>query len=108
MKDFLKHINSQDIGQLKQELKELYSNYELVRDYYQIKLKQGKIDGELLLKYKKQITNALYFDDFGQGGLDVDKVDKLIKRLNSDATHKFEGYGHYDQLQDTYDESVKD
>ena len=171
MKDFLKYINAQDKEQLNRELQELYTSFELVRDYYKIKLKRGIIDGKLLAKYNKQITNALYFDAFGQGGLDVDKVDKLIKRLNSNATLNyyievslhtieeatciandyggdfgddfyiyfeelyedvvkrivkenfldkykirlkemadtaFEGYGHFDQLQDTYDEHVKD
>ena len=34
MKEFLKHINSQDIEQLKQELKELYTSFEWVRDSF--------------------------------------------------------------------------
>jgi len=171
MKEFLKHINSQDIGQLKEELKELYISFEWVRDYYQIKLKQGKMDQNLLSKYKRQITDAIYFDEYGQGGLDVDKAENIIKQLNSDSTlkyyieislhaieectriandfggdfgdyffiyfeelydkvldlvvkknlvdkHKdrlkeiadvaFDGYGHYDQLQETYDEYIKE
>ncbi len=171
MKDFSKYINTQNKEQLKQELKELYASFELVRDYYQIKLRKGTIDEKLLTKYKRQVTNALYSDDFGQGGFDVDKVDKITERLNSDSTFKYyievslhaieectsiandyggdfgddfyiyfeelyeavlevivkknlvdkykirlkemadnacEGYGHYDQLQDTYNEHIKD
>jgi len=171
MKEFLKHINSQDIEQLKLELKELYTSYEWVRDYYQIKLKKSEIDQSLLSKYKKQITDALYFDEYGQGGLDVDKANNIIKQLNSESTLRyyievslhaievctsiakeyggdfgdyffiyfeelydkvldlvvkkslveeykyrlkeiadvaFDGYDHYDQLQETYDEYIKE
>ena len=89
MKDFSKYINAQDKEQLKQELKELYASFELVRDYYQIKLKKGVIDEKLLTKYNRQVTDALYFDEYGQGGLDVDKVDGIVKRLNSDSTLKY-------------------
>lgn len=171
MKDFLNYVNAQDKEQLRRELKELYTSFELVREYYQIKLKEGEIDENLLSKYKKQVTKALYFDDFMEGGLDVDKVDGIIKRLNSESTLKyyievglyaieectsiandyggdfgdefyiyfeelygkilerivkknlvdeykirlremadtaFDGYGHCDQLQDTYDEYIKE
>lgn len=171
MKDFSKYIDAQNQEQLRRELKELYSSFELVRDYYQIKLRKGAIDEKLLTKYNKQVTNALYFDDFGQRGLDVDKVDKVVEKLNSDSTLKyyievglhsieectciandyggdfgddfyiyfeelyekivelivkknlvaeykirlkdiadtaFDGWGYYDQLQDTYGEYLKD
>ncbi len=171
MKDFLKYINAQDARQLKQELTELYTSFELVRNYYQIKLKQSVLDENLLSKYKAQITKAIYPNKYMEGGLDVGKVDSIVKQLNSDSTLKyyievglhaieectsianeyggdfgddfyiyfeelydkvldqivkknlvdaykdrlkeiadvaFEGYGHYDQLQDTYDEYLKD
>lgn len=171
MKDFLNYLKAQDKEQLKKELKELYESYELVRDHYQIKLKKGGIDKALLTKYNRQVTNALYLDDYFEGGLDVDKVNKLIEQLDSDATINyyievslhaieectcvakdyggdfgdefyiyfeelyetviqriikenlqkkyklrlkeiadaaFEGYGHYDQLQDTYDEYIEE
>ena len=60
MKDFLKYINAQDKEQLKRELQELYSSFELVRNYYHIKLKQSGIDENLLSKYKDQFTKAIY------------------------------------------------
>lgn len=171
MKEFLKHINAQNIEQLKKELQELYSSFELVRNYYHIKLKQSGIDENLLSKYKDQVTKAIYPDKYMQGGLDFEKVDSIVKQLNSDSTLKyyievglhaieectsianeyggdfgddfyiyfeelydkvldqivkkslvdeykirlkeiadvaFEGYGHYDELQNTYDEYIKD
>jgi len=171
MKDFSKYIKAQDKEQLQLELKELYVSFELVRDYYQIKLKYGEIDEKLLTKYNKQITTALYVNDHMEGGLDFNRVDEIVKKLNSDSTFKyyievglyaveectcvandyggdfgdefyiyfeelyekivelivkknltsnykirleeiagaaFDGYGHYDQLQDTFGENIKD
>ncbi|MEM1123482.1 MAG: DUF6155 family protein [Bacteroidota bacterium] len=171
MKDFLRYINAQDKEQLRQELRELYSSFELVRNYYHIKLQKAEIDENLLSEYKGQVTKAIYPNKYMQGGLDFEKVDSIVKQLNSDSTFKyyievslhaieectdianeyggdfgddfyiyfeelydkvlelivkknlteeykirlkeiadcaFEGYGHYDQLQDTYDEYIKE
>jgi len=171
MKDFSKYINAQDKDQLKRELQELYSSFELVRNYYHMKLKQSGIDENLLSKYKDQVTRAIYPNKYMQGGLDFEKVDSIVKQLNSDSTLKYyievslhaieectsianeyggdfgddfyiyfeelydkvlelivkknladeykirlkeiadyacEGYGHYDQLQGTYNEHIKD
>ena len=89
MKEFSKYIDAQDKAQLKLELKELYASFELVRDYYQIKLNQGAINEKLLTKYNRQVTKALYFDEYMEGGLDVNQVDGIVKRLNSEATLKY-------------------
>lgn len=89
MKDFLEHINSLDIDQLKSELAELYTSYDLVKNYYQIKLKNGGIDERILEKYKDQISEAIYPNKYNQGGLDVEKVNAIIQQLNSDATLKY-------------------
>lgn len=35
---------------------------------------EGEIDRKLLSKYNRQVTDALYLDDFFEGGLDVDKL----------------------------------
>lgn len=89
MKDFLKHINSLNIEQLKSELAELYASYDLVKNYYQIKLKNDGLDENVLKKYKDQITEAIYPNKYMEGGLNVEKVDAIIKQLNSDATFKY-------------------
>ncbi|MFK7980041.1 MAG: hypothetical protein AB8G86_08670, partial [Saprospiraceae bacterium] len=89
MKDFLKYINAQDARQLKQELTELYTSFELVRNYYQIKGKQSVLDENLLSKYKAQVTKAIYPNKYMEGGLDVGKVDSIVKQLNSDSTLKY-------------------
>lgn len=89
MDEFLKYINSQDIEQLKSELKELYSGFEWVRDYYQIKFSETDPDEKLLSKYKDQIINAMYPDEYMEGGLDLEKVDYIVKRLNSVSTIKY-------------------
>jgi Family of unknown function (DUF6155) len=89
MKEFLDHINSQDIKQLRSELRELYSSFEFVRNFYRIKFKSDGIDEKLLSRYKDQITTVIYPNERMQGGLDIEKVDSIIKQLNSDSTIKY-------------------
>lgn len=79
MKDFSMYINAQDKEQLKRELQELYSSFELVRNYYHMKLEQSGIDENLLSKYKDQVTKAIYPNKYMQGGLDFEKVDSIVK-----------------------------
>jgi len=38
MQDFSEYIDSRDIEELKEELKDLYTSFEVVQDYYQMKL----------------------------------------------------------------------
>ncbi len=90
MKDFLDYINSRNIEQLRNELRKLYSSYELVRNYFDIKTKKnGGVDKNLLKKYEGEITKAIYPNERMEGGLDIDKVDNIIKGLNSDSTVKY-------------------
>jgi len=39
MKDFLDYIDSQNAEQLRNELRELFLSYEVVRNYFHIKIK---------------------------------------------------------------------
>ncbi|MGB0931134.1 MAG: hypothetical protein ACPGVB_10180 [Chitinophagales bacterium] len=90
MKDFLDYINSQNIEQLRSELQELFSSYEVVRNYFHIKIKEnGEVDKFLLRKYEDEITKAIYPNERMEGGLDIGKVDNIIKGLNSDSTVKY-------------------
>ncbi|WKN41848.1 DUF6155 family protein [Tunicatimonas pelagia] len=89
MKAFLDHINSQGIEQLKSELRELYSSFEVVRNYYLIKFSDTEIDEKLLATYKDQITQAIYPNKYMQGGLDTEKVDNVIQQLNSHAIIRY-------------------
>lgn len=89
MNDFLAYIDSRDIEELKEELKDLYTSFESVQNYYQIKFKKGVIDQNLLSKYKDQVTKAIYFDEYMQGDLDIDKAIGIIERLNTQVTVKY-------------------
>jgi hypothetical protein len=91
MLDFLNHIEGQNQEQLRAELKELYSSFEVVRDYYAIKIKSDNdtLNPKLLDKYKDQITQAIYPNERMQGGLDIDKVNYIIEQLNSNTTIRY-------------------
>ncbi|EAY26796.1 DUF6155 family protein [Microscilla marina] len=89
MLDFLNHIKTQSEEQLRAELKELYSSFEVVRGYYAIKLKPDILDQKLLDKYTTQITQAIYPNERMQGGLNLDKVKHIIEQLSSDTTVKY-------------------
>lgn len=86
MLDFLDYIDLKDASQLRDELKELYSSYELVRNHFKIKMLGNEVvDKSLLRKYKAEISDALFPNDLTEGGLDVDKVDRILKQLNSES-----------------------
>lgn len=89
MLDFLNHIKTLDADQLRKELKELYSSYEVVRNYYAIRQKGTAIDKAVLEKYKTQITTALYPDKRMNGGHDYQQVEHILQQLNSDATVRY-------------------
>ena len=90
MKDFLDYIDSKNAGDLKVELKELYSSYEVVRNYFHIKMQGNKrVDKALLKKYQDEIIKALYPNDRMEGGLDLEKVDSILTQLNSETTIQY-------------------
>ncbi len=89
MKNFINYINSKSAEQLRGDLKELYSSFDLVKNYYQIKFKGREIDEKLLTKYKTKIRKALYPNARMEGGLDIKKIDIIIKELKSNTTIRY-------------------
>ncbi|GEM_PF-2486596 len=89
MNAFLDHINTQNADQLKSELTELYSSFEVARNYYRIKFSGTEVDNKLLAMYKEQVTQAIYPNKYMQGGLDTEKVDNVVQQLNSNATVRY-------------------
>ena len=71
MEKFLKYINAQNKEQLKAELKELYASFELVRNYYAIKLEKGVVDEKLLSKIVQSINKRNKFQVDGNEVQDI-------------------------------------
>lgn len=86
MLNFQNYIKNLDANQLRAELKELYSSYEVVRKYYEIKWKGNAVDKAILEQYKSQITTALYPDERMNGGFDYQEVEHILEQLNSETT----------------------
>ncbi len=89
MKAFLDHIKSLESESLKSELRELYTSFEAVRNYYQIRFSNVGMDEQLLSTYQDQVTKAIYPNKHMQGGLDTEKVDSVVKELNSPSTIRY-------------------
>jgi len=92
MDKFIEHIKSKSKEELEQELKELYSSFETIRVHYNFKFNENKTKinkSKNLEKYKTKINQALNFNHSWQGGLDIEKVDKILSRLNSESNIKF-------------------
>lgn len=89
MKAFLDHINSQKTESLKAELQALYKSFEVVRNYYQIKLSDTALDEQLLSTYQDQVTKAIYPNKHMEGGLDTEKVDSIVKQLKTPSTIRY-------------------
>ena len=92
MNRFINYIKSQSKEDLEEELKELYSSFETVRVHYNFKFNENIKEiknGKNLDHYKTKISLALNFDDSWQGGLDVEKVDKILSRLNSESNIRY-------------------
>lgn len=89
MKAFLEHINSQNSESLRSELQELYKSFEVVRNYYQIKFSGLKLNEQLLAAYQAQVTKAIYPNKHMEGGLDTEKVDRIVQQLKSPSTMRY-------------------
>lgn len=89
MEAFLSHIKSLDSESLKSELRELYTSFEVVRNYYQIKFSNVGIDKQLFSTYQDQVTKAIYPNKHMQGGLDTEKVDSIVKQLKNPSTIRY-------------------
>ena len=89
MKEFLKYIENQDKEGLKSDLKELYSSYEFVRNYYRIKFNNSNWNEALISQYKEDITKAIFPNKHMQGGLDFERVESIVEQLNSKSTTKY-------------------
>jgi len=89
MQEFLEYIENQDKEGLKSDLKELYSSYEFVRNYYRIKFSNSSWNEALISQHKEDITKAISPNKHMQGGLDFEKVESIVEQLNSKSTIKY-------------------
>lgn len=87
MDRFKNYLNALSEEAIKKELEILYENFEVVRDFYGMKLSQGKVTNRLIRKYKDRVIDALYPDGSFQGGLDVDKVDKIMSTVKRNPNY---------------------
>lgn len=89
MKEFKKYIQSKNKEELKLELEDLFSNFEMVREHYSTKFKtnSGVVDKEIKLNlktitgYKKKIKTALFPDENFEGGFNIDKIENILSKL---------------------------
>lgn len=89
MNYFEDYVKSLDIEMAKKELSGLYRNFEVVRDYFNMKLSEESFDNRMIRKYKDRIIDALYPDSSFQGGLDVEKVDTVISNIKRNPNYLY-------------------
>ena len=89
MKKFLKYIKSKTEEELRTELCELFSSFEIVKDHYNIKISQGQLDSKVLKKYQNKIREALQPDYEWHGGFDVDEVEEIVSKFNNNTSIQY-------------------
>ena len=89
MKELKKYLQLKTKQELEEELMKIYSDFELVKDHYDIKLGGEKIDSKIIEKYQLRIHQALNPDSEWQGGFDIEKVEKILGRLNKKSNKKY-------------------
>ncbi|MEO0685329.1 MAG: hypothetical protein AAFY76_09870 [Cyanobacteria bacterium J06649_11] len=87
--NFNEYLASLDLKTSKQELSSLYKNFEVVRDFFNMKLSQGKIDNRTIRKYKDRIIDALYPDSDFEGGLDIERVGAVMKQIGKNPNYYY-------------------
>lgn len=100
MKAFRKYIQSKNEEELKLELEELFSSFEIVRKHYHLKVSSLEvnlntpeiffaINQKEITKYKKKIISALHPNKNWEGGFDTEKVHEILSKLKSKSNSKY-------------------
>ncbi|TRX58615.1 hypothetical protein FNH22_12090 [Fulvivirga sp. M361] len=78
-----KILDQKNKEELLEEIIALYKKFKVVREFYGLSNKKKKEHVEIIEGYKHKITNALWPDGNFEGGLDLEKVNRLLKQFSS-------------------------
>lgn len=87
--NFDEYLASLDLKTSQKELLNLYQNFEVIRDFFNMKLSQGRVDNRIVRKYKDRIIDALYLDSNFKGGLDIDRVGVVMKQIRKNPNYYY-------------------
>lgn len=84
---FEEYLKELDTKKAKGIIQELYEEFDVVRDFLNMKILNNRIENRVTRKYKDKIIDALYPDGGFEGGFDTEKVESLIKTIKKNPNY---------------------